>query len=400
MQGRRHPLQRRRLAGRAARAVRRRGARRSPRGTTSARSTAWSTRRSPQAGLALGDVGAVAVTQRPGLIGALLIGVATAKAIAYAARKPLVMVDHLHGHIAACWLEPVGARPAVRQPRRLRRPHPPGPGDRPARAARSWARRSTTPRGRPSTRAPACWASATPAGRPWSGWRRPDRAPPTSSPSGCAAPGTRDFSYAGVKTALLYAVRERRRAARRAGARRPGRLVPGGRAAAAGRPADRGGRRRGRAGRRARRRGGGQRAPARAGGGGRRRATACASRSPTGRLCTDNAAMIGAAAQFTEAVPWPRLPGPGRRRHGAARGDRGVRPVRRAAVALAGAAALAAPAVVGAQGTDARRPGAGRGPADPVAARDAGARRRRWPGATSWAPAARPPCRRRATRAP
>ena len=38
-----------------------------------------------QAGLALGDVRAVAVTQRPGLIGALLIGVATAKAIAYAA---------------------------------------------------------------------------------------------------------------------------------------------------------------------------------------------------------------------------------------------------------------------------------------------------------------------------
>ena len=53
----------------------------------------------------------MAVTQRPGLIGALLIGVATAKAIAYAARKPLVMVDHLHGHIAASWLDPVALDP-------------------------------------------------------------------------------------------------------------------------------------------------------------------------------------------------------------------------------------------------------------------------------------------------
>ena len=64
-----------------------------------------------EAGVALDEVAAVAVTQRPGLIGALLIGVATAKAIAYAARKPLVMVDHLHGHIAASWLDPVALDP-------------------------------------------------------------------------------------------------------------------------------------------------------------------------------------------------------------------------------------------------------------------------------------------------
>src|SRR5262249_61764121 len=37
--------------------------------------------------------------------------VATAKALAYAAGKPLVMVDHLHGHIAAAWLEPLALDP-------------------------------------------------------------------------------------------------------------------------------------------------------------------------------------------------------------------------------------------------------------------------------------------------
>ena len=64
-----------------------------------------------RAGLALDDVAQIAVTQRPGLIGALLVGVATAKALAYAAGKPLVMVDHLHGHICAAWLEPVALDP-------------------------------------------------------------------------------------------------------------------------------------------------------------------------------------------------------------------------------------------------------------------------------------------------
>jgi N6-L-threonylcarbamoyladenine synthase len=54
----------------------------------------------------LADVGAVAVTQGPGLIGALLVGLSTAKALAAAQRKPLIPVDHLHGHVAANFLEP------------------------------------------------------------------------------------------------------------------------------------------------------------------------------------------------------------------------------------------------------------------------------------------------------
>jgi N6-L-threonylcarbamoyladenine synthase len=54
----------------------------------------------------LDDVGLVAVTQGPGLVGALLVGVATGKALAAARRLPLAPVDHLHGHVAANFLAP------------------------------------------------------------------------------------------------------------------------------------------------------------------------------------------------------------------------------------------------------------------------------------------------------
>jgi len=204
------------------------------------------------AGMRLADVGSVAVTQRPGLIGALLIGVATAKAIAYAARKPLVMVDHLHGHIAACWLEPVCLDPP--------------------------------------------YVSLVASGGH------------TRLPVGLRGAGTRDFSYAGVKTALLYAVRERpappdeRERADLAASYQEAVLRPlADRLVAA--AVDEG-------------------VPAVALGGGvaangrlRELVGEGADRHglrlavPDRSLCTDNAAMIGAAAQFTEAVPWPRYLG-------------------------------------------------------------------------------------------
>jgi N6-L-threonylcarbamoyladenine synthase len=59
-----------------------------------------------EAELELADVDALAVTTRPGLIGALLVGVATAKGLAAPLRKPLIGVDHLHGHVAANFLAP------------------------------------------------------------------------------------------------------------------------------------------------------------------------------------------------------------------------------------------------------------------------------------------------------
>lgn len=56
------------------------------------------------AGVVLADLDAVAVTYGPGLVGALLVGLSAGKAIAYAAQKPLIGVNHLHGHIAANFL--------------------------------------------------------------------------------------------------------------------------------------------------------------------------------------------------------------------------------------------------------------------------------------------------------
>src|ERR671932_598457 len=59
----------------------------------------------------LEDVETVAVTQGPGLIGALLVGVAAAKALAWSRRLPLVPVDHLHGHVASLYLQPDPVEP-------------------------------------------------------------------------------------------------------------------------------------------------------------------------------------------------------------------------------------------------------------------------------------------------
>ncbi len=59
-----------------------------------------------EANTSLDEVDAVAVTQGPGLVGALLVGLSAAKALAWARRLPLVPVDHLHGHVASLYLQP------------------------------------------------------------------------------------------------------------------------------------------------------------------------------------------------------------------------------------------------------------------------------------------------------
>jgi N6-L-threonylcarbamoyladenine synthase len=64
-----------------------------------------------EAGVGLDEIDAVAATAGPGLIGALLVGISTAKAIAAARRLPLIPVDHLQGHIAANFLEPEPLEP-------------------------------------------------------------------------------------------------------------------------------------------------------------------------------------------------------------------------------------------------------------------------------------------------
>lgn len=65
-----------------------------------------------QAKVSLQDISAIAVTYGPGLVGALLVGISTAKALAFAADKPLVPVNHIEGHIYANFL----AHPEVEPP--------------------------------------------------------------------------------------------------------------------------------------------------------------------------------------------------------------------------------------------------------------------------------------------
>jgi tRNA N6-adenosine threonylcarbamoyltransferase len=259
------------------------------------------------AGLELGGVSAVAVTQRPGLIGALLIGVATAKALAYAAGKPLIMVDHLHGHIAACWLEPVSLDPPfvsliasgghtrldlvtdLRAPRVLGQTIDDAAGEAIDKGARVLGL------GYPG--GPALERLAA------GGSRDAHR-----FPVALRGEGRRDFSFAGVKTSLLYAVRDLgepldegvradlaasyqeavvRPLADRLIAAAVDEGVPavalGGGVAANGRLRELVAEGAGRAGLRL--------------------------AVPDRSLCTDNAAMIGAAAQFTEPVPWPEYLG-------------------------------------------------------------------------------------------
>lgn len=59
-----------------------------------------------EAGASLDGLERVAVTRGPGLVGALLVGLSAAKALAWSRRLPLVPVDHLHGHVASLFLRP------------------------------------------------------------------------------------------------------------------------------------------------------------------------------------------------------------------------------------------------------------------------------------------------------
>ncbi len=65
-----------------------------------------------EAGVSFNDIDVIAVTYGPGLVGALLVGVSTAKALAYALKKPLVNVHHIKGHICANYV----AHPDLKPP--------------------------------------------------------------------------------------------------------------------------------------------------------------------------------------------------------------------------------------------------------------------------------------------
>ena len=203
-----HPARRRRREQRRrARPVRRRGAGggqpRAPRGDGADHRAGL-----PDAGVRLADLDAIAVTAGPGLAGALLVGVAAAKALAVALGKPLYGVNHLavarrrrrrRARPAAgavpwrCWS-------AAATPRCCSSPTSPPTCGR-------WARPSTTRRARRSTRSRGCWGCPSPAG-PYI-----DRAAREGDPVAIDFPrgltGGRDlerhrfdFSFSGLKTAV------------------------------------------------------------------------------------------------------------------------------------------------------------------------------------------------------
>ena len=158
-----------------------------------------------EAGATLDDLTQVAVTQGPGLIGALLVGLSAAKALAWARGLPLVPVDHLDGHVASLYLEPDPVEPPfvcllasgghtllleVRE--------------------RGAARRLGTTIDDAAGEAFDKGARLLGLGYP--GGAEIDRLASEGDPEAFRFPVARldglDFSFSGVKTALLYAVRD------------------------------------------------------------------------------------------------------------------------------------------------------------------------------------------------
>jgi N6-L-threonylcarbamoyladenine synthase len=163
------------------------------------------------AGATLDDVDLVAVTQGPGLVGALLVGIATAKAIAAARGLPLAPVDHLQGHVAASFLRVDGADHAIMEPPFACLVASGGH----TLLARVEDHATFTVLGRTLDDAAgeAFDKGARLLGLPFPGGPALERLARDGDPHAFAFPVARDlagldFSFAGVKTALLYRVRE------------------------------------------------------------------------------------------------------------------------------------------------------------------------------------------------
>jgi N6-L-threonylcarbamoyladenine synthase len=158
-----------------------------------------------EAGATLEDVDRVAVTRGPGLIGALLVGLAAAKAVAWSRRLPLVPVDHLDGHVASLYLEPD-------------RLEPPflcllaSGGHTMLLDVRSHTERELLGSTLDDAAGEAFDKGARLLGLGYPGGREIDRLAHDGDPGAYDFPVARvpglDFSFSGLKTALLYAVRD------------------------------------------------------------------------------------------------------------------------------------------------------------------------------------------------
>jgi N6-L-threonylcarbamoyladenine synthase len=244
----------------------------------------------------LDDVTRVAVTRGPGLIGALLVGLQAAKALALARRLPLVPVDHLHGHVASLFLQPHAIEPPFLCLLA-------SGGHTLLLDVRGHADYEVVGTTLDDAAGEAFDKGARLLGLGYPGGAEIDRLAREGDAAAFAFPVARvpglDFSFSGLKTALLYKVRElgpeaeARRADLAASYQRAivRALVERTQAAAA--------------------RTGAERIAVVGGVAANselRAALPGAALTPL-PLCTDNAAMIGSAARFVEAVPYPRYLG-------------------------------------------------------------------------------------------
>ena len=153
----------------------------------------------------LEDVDRVAVTQGPGLIGALLVGLAAAKAIAWSRRLPLVPVDHLDGHVASLYLQPDPLEPPFLCLLA-------SGGHTMLLDVRSHTERKLLGATLDDAAGEAFDKGARLLGLGYPGGREIDRLAQEGDPSAYDFPVARvpglDFSFSGLKTALLYTVRD------------------------------------------------------------------------------------------------------------------------------------------------------------------------------------------------
>jgi N6-L-threonylcarbamoyladenine synthase len=172
-----------------------------------------------RANVRLDEIETVAVTTGPGLIGALLVGVSSAKAIAASRRLPLVPVDHLHGHVTASML---GDAPGAKRPAR------PGAQRIPIRppylclvasGGHTFLARVDDPaeyevlgQTLDDAAGEAFDKGARLLGLGYPGGPEVDRLAREGDPEAFdfprSAPGELDFSFSGLKTSLLYKLRE------------------------------------------------------------------------------------------------------------------------------------------------------------------------------------------------
>jgi N6-L-threonylcarbamoyladenine synthase len=249
------------------------------------------------AGQSLDAIERVAVTQGPGLVGALLVGISAAKGLAWARGLPLVPVDHLEGHVASLYLEPDAVEPPFTCLLA-------SGGHTILLAVRERGRSERLGTTLDDAAGEAFDKGARLLGLGYPGGAAIDRVAQDGDPAAFDFPVARvpglDFSFSGLKTALLYAVRdlepaelETRRADLAASYQRAivRALVRQLRAAAEETGLER---------------------IAVVGGVAAnselRAALPDAAFAPL-ELCTDNAAMIASCARFVEALPYPRYRG-------------------------------------------------------------------------------------------